>query len=189
MFALLSIALVAYVALPGRQYDVAAATVYLGGILGFLALTTDRLIEPIRNSKLSLMRKASTLLVSFQTYRRDYKTLWKVLAIALLFQFTVVVINKLYATALLIDISFAELLVIIPLIYLTEALPISINGIGVRDGAFVFFFVMLGQTKEEGLAVALLVLALRYVFGLVGGLVLLISVLRRHFLTQQSAAR
>jgi hypothetical protein len=128
-----------------------------------------------------LISKSSVLLASFRTYRNDLGMLWKVLSISLLFQLGIVVINKIYAMALSIGIAFHELLVIIPLVYLTEVLPISINGIGVRDSAFVFFYSTLGYAKEDGLAIALLVLVMRYVSGLVGGLVLLGSVIRQHF--------
>ena len=66
---------------------------------------------------------------------------------------------------------------IIPLITLTEALPISINGIGVRESAFAFFFVMYGHTVEQGLAVSLVIVAERYLLGLFGGSLLLTSII------------
>ena len=100
-----------------------------------------------------------------------------VLLLAFAFQLNVVVINKVYTLALGIDVGFTLLLVIIPLIYLTEALPISINGLGVRESAFAFFFVMNGLTVEEGVAVSLLIVAERYVLGILGGSLLLTSVL------------
>ncbi len=57
----------------------------------------------------------------------------------------------------------------VPLIYLTEVIPISINGIGVRDSAFVFFFLQVGYTKEEALAVSLLLIMMRYTFSILFG--------------------
>jgi hypothetical protein len=95
------------------------------------------------------------------------------LLIALIFQFAMVVINKIYCISLGIDMPFYILLVIIPIIYLTEVIPFSINGIGIRDGAFVLFFVLFGYSSEDGLAVALMVLAMRYLYGLIGGLLFL----------------
>ena len=53
---------------------------------------------------------------------------------------------------------------VIPLVYLIEALPISINGLGVREGAFVFFLNQAGFSSEQGLALGLLVISVRYVF-------------------------
>lgn len=181
LLALLTISLFAYVSLPGGRYDLALVALYLAGIVSFFGLTSVRAVEMLRGSNLKLISKSSVLLASFRTYRNDLGMLWKVLSISLLFQLGIVVINKIYAMALSIGIAFHELLVIIPLVYLTEVLPISINGIGVRDSAFVFFYSTLGYAKEDGLAIALLVLVMRYVSGLVGGLVLLGSVIRQHF--------
>jgi len=96
-----------------------------------------------------------------------------VIAISFLFQFNVVVGNQIYCAALDIDIPFGHLLVIVPVVYLTEILPISVNGIGVRDGAFALAFSMLGYKMEDGLAVAILVIFVRYGVGMIGGLVFL----------------
>ena len=58
----------------------------------------------------------------------------------------------------------------VPLICLSEALPISINGFGVREGAFVFFFGVAGIASEEAFAVSILVMVVRYCFSAcVGG--------------------
>ena len=76
-----------------------------------------------------------------------------------------------------IEVDFSLLLVIIPLIYLTEALPISINGLGVRESAFAFFFAMNGLSVEAGIAVSLLIVAERYLLGILGGSLLLTSVI------------
>ena len=69
------------------------------------------------------------------------------------------------------------LLVIIPFLYLTEILPISINGLCVRESAFGFFFVLIGHTVEDGLAVSLLVIGMRYLLGLSGGTLLLFTLI------------
>jgi hypothetical protein len=57
-------------------------------------------------------------------------------------------------------------------------LPISINGIGVRDGAFVFFFERLGGTAAQGLSVSILIIAIRYFMGLLGGALLLRTIFK-----------
>jgi hypothetical protein len=154
------------------------AAVYLAGIGGFLGATSesagrisDRIASP-------LLRRLASPLRSFSVYRRDPAMLAAAITIALLFQLNIVMINKLYCVALGIHMSLGHLLVIVPLIYLTEVLPISINGIGVRDSAYVFFFVLLGFASDEGLALALLVLLMRYVFGLIGGSLLLVESVR-----------
>jgi hypothetical protein len=62
--------------------------------------------------------------------------------------------------------------------YLTEVLPISINGIGLRESAFVFLFPLVGGLGEQGLALSLLIILIRYLQGTVGGAVLVVSQLQ-----------
>lgn len=182
--ALLSIALFGYISLPGTDYDIALAALFLLGVAIFLLLTSKHVIQKVSGYNYTLVRHLTALLTSFRSYRIDFRHFWKIVAIAFLFQFLIVVNNKLYTLALSINIPFSVLLVIIPLVFLTEVLPISINGAGVRDSAFVFFFMMIGHTKEEGLAIGLLVIAMRYMGGLVGGSVLVASVIKRNLLTR-----
>lgn len=176
-FALISICMVGYVALPEQPYGLLVAILYVLGVIGFLVASSNVAIRLIGGSRLPFVNRFAKILRSFRNYRTHRRLLAIVLLLAFAFQLNVVVINKIYTLALGIDVSFALLLVIIPLIYLTEALPISINGLGVRESAFAFFFVMNGLTVEQGVAVSLLIVAERYVLGLLGGSLLLASVL------------
>jgi uncharacterized protein (TIRG00374 family) len=184
LFALLSISLLGYLALPDTRYDLHLVITYSAGIVLFFLLTSRPAIEQLRPYQHTPVRHVAEMLTSFRSYRVDPRNLWKIIAIAFLFQSLIVINNTLYTFALSIDIPFRQLVVIIPLVFLTEALPISVNGAGVRDSAFVFFFVMLGHTKEEGLAIGLLVIAMRYIGGLVGGSVLMATVLQKHLATR-----
>lgn len=170
LFALLSIAFVSSLFLPGNQYLVLTSGLYLAAILGFLVMSSDYV-----NQKLSATRfRGSQLILKLQTsfnkYRKNTSSLLLVLLISIFFQFNIVLSNKFYVLSLGIDVPFSQLLIIIPLIHLIEAIPVSINGFGVREGAYVFFFTLIGRTKEEGLAVSLLMVLLRYVLGSLGGL-------------------
>jgi uncharacterized protein (TIRG00374 family) len=184
LFALLSISLFGYLVLPDTRYDPHVVILYLAGVVVFFLLTSTKVIEGLRSYQRTPVRYLVDLLRSFRSYRLEPRNFLKIIAIAFLFQFSVVINNTLYAHALSIDIPFRELVVIIPLIFLTEALPISVNGAGVRDGALVFFFVLLGHTMEEGLAIGILVIAMRYIGGLVGGSVLVATVLQKHMATK-----
>jgi hypothetical protein len=48
-------------------------------------------------------------------------------------------------------------------------LPITINGFGLREGAFVFFLGQAGYSTEQALSLALLVISTRYAFTLLAG--------------------
>ena len=67
------------------------------------------------------------------------------------------------------DVAFGYVVLVVPMIYLLEALPISINGLGVREGAFIFFFTKAGLGFERALAISLMVLFFLLVKVLVGG--------------------
>jgi uncharacterized protein (TIRG00374 family) len=176
-FALISICLLGYVALPAQPYEQLVLIIYGLGVTGFLVLSSDTAISFVNRFSTTIVRKAAQVLVSFRNYRTNLRTLALVLLIAFLFQANVVVINKVYTLALGIDVAFSLLIVIIPLIYLTEVLPISINGLGVRESAFAFFFMMNGLSVEDGIAVSLLIVAERYLLGLLGGSLLLATVM------------
>jgi hypothetical protein len=175
VLALVSICMIAYLTLPDQPYEPVVLIAYVLGVAGFLIVSSDTAIRIINASKISLVRKIGKILGSFRNYRRDPRTLALVILLSFIFQLNIVIVNKMYTIALGLDIPFSVLLVIIPLIYLTEILPISINGLGVRESAFGFFFVLIGHTVEEGLAVSLLVIGMRYLLGLLGGTLLLLT--------------
>lgn len=175
LFAMVSIAFVSSLFLPGNRYTWVTISLYTALVVGFLIGTSDYVVDKLNRYAPRWANFFVKMLGSFNAYRNDRKKLVLILGIAFLFQFLIVVINKFYTLALGMDIPFRQLLVIIPLIYMTEALPISINGFGVRESAFAFFFTLIGMTGEEGLAVSLLAIFIRYLMGIVGGILLLIS--------------
>jgi uncharacterized protein (TIRG00374 family) len=68
-------------------------------------------------------------------------------------------------------IPLGELFVVVPLILLVGAIPISPQGLGIQEGAFVFFLQGLGCTSGQALALALVLRAKSYVLALLGGAV------------------
>jgi hypothetical protein len=67
--------------------------------------------------------------------------------------------------------------VLVPVAMVIQMLPVSINGFGLREAVFSFFFVRFGLTVEAAVAVSLLGTALIMLFSLGGGALFL---LRRH---------
>jgi glycosyltransferase 2 family protein len=177
VLALVSIGIFAYLALPDQPYEPVVITSYVLGLATFLLMSSDRAVEIINASKISLVKKVGKILVSFRNYRRHPRNLALIVLLSFAFQLNIVLVNKVYTMALGLDIPLSMLLVIIPVIYLTEVLPISINGLGVRESAFGFFFVLIGHTVEDGLAVSLLVIGMRYLLGLLGGTLLLVTLI------------
>lgn len=178
LFALISIFVVASLFLPENPYVWLILAVYLVAVAAFLIVTSDRMIARLPAAPSRWVRLPVKVLRSFNAYRRHTPALMLILGIALVFQFNIVVISKLNCLALGVDVPFGQLLAIIPLIFLIESLPISINGLGVRESAFSFFFPMIGHAAEQGFGVSLLILFLRYMRGGIGGLLLLANIIQ-----------
>jgi len=61
-----------------------------------------------------------------------------------------------------------ELFVVLPLILIAAALPVSPNGLGIQEGAFYFFLHGVGATPAQALAIGLVLRAKSYVLAFVG---------------------
>ncbi len=70
-----------------------------------------------------------------------------------------------------LHMSFAFLLIIIPIIFLLSMLPVSINGIGLREGLFIYFFSKIGVSPEKSLTICILGFSITLFYGLIGGLI------------------
>lgn len=72
------------------------------------------------------------------------------------------------ARSLDIPIGFAELAVIVPISFVVQMLPVSMNGFGVREATFGFYFSRLGLPLESGVLVSLMGAGLTMLFSLTG---------------------
>ena len=73
------------------------------------------------------------------------------------------------AHSLRIPISFAQLAVIVPISFIVQMVPVSMNGFGVREATFGFYFTRLGLPLESALLVSFIGAALVLLFSLSGG--------------------
>ena len=89
-----------------------------------------------------------------------------ILVQALLVFFYVAVVH-----ALQIPVRAWDLAVIVPLSFLVQMVPISINGFGVREATFSYYFTRLGLTIESGVLLSLVATALTMLFSLTGAAV------------------
>ncbi|MCK4822914.1 flippase-like domain-containing protein, partial [bacterium] len=59
----------------------------------------------------------------------------------------------------------------VPIISVLTMLPISLNGIGIREGAFVFFFTKVGISSAQALSMSILTYTIVLLASLIGGLI------------------
>ena len=61
--------------------------------------------------------------------------------------------------------------IVLPLILTIGALPLTPSGLGIQEGAFVFFLHGIGASEEQALLIALILRAKSVILALLGGLV------------------
>jgi glycosyltransferase 2 family protein len=72
------------------------------------------------------------------------------------------------AHSLRVPIGFSELAVIVPISFVVQMLPVSMNGFGIREATFGFYFTRIGLPLESAILVSFLGAALVMVFSLSG---------------------
>ena len=102
-------------------------------------------------------------------YACGLKAIGGALAISLVFNILLIAVNYLIALSLGIEIPLWYFLLFIPLTSFLLVLPISLSGLGVREGAYVYLFAQAGVSAPLALAMSLLFYALNVATGLIGG--------------------
>jgi hypothetical protein len=88
-----------------------------------------------------------------------------------LFQVVVILVVFLNANALGLSVPLAALAVFVPLISLAGMLPVSVNGLGLREALYLLLFGRVGVPADAAVSMALLYFAVTLVASLPGGVV------------------
>jgi uncharacterized membrane protein YbhN (UPF0104 family) len=96
---------------------------------------------------------------------------------AIVVQATIVLFYFIVAYALHLNMTIWDLAVIVPISFVVQMIPVSVNGFGLREATFALYFKAVGQPLESALLVALVPTALIMLFSLSGAAV---YVSRRH---------
>ncbi|MCP4008040.1 MAG: flippase-like domain-containing protein [Proteobacteria bacterium] len=113
------------------------------------------------------------LYYGFQLFEGRSDVLLKAVGLSLLLQINAVIHCLIIARALQIEVPVVAMFIIIPLSFLIMTAPISINGIGLRESVFVFFFGLYGVAPELALAFSFVSFGMILAQGVVGGIVLM----------------
>jgi len=90
---------------------------------------------------------------------------------SLLFHVMTIVNTQACCNSIRVPAGFMDLAVLVPLILLVSAIPVSLNSIGIMEGSFVFFLGMAGVSPSDALSVSLVLRAKNLVMAMVGGLI------------------
>lgn len=87
---------------------------------------------------------------------------------AILVQAVLVGFYAAIASALGVRVPIAHLAIVVPISFIVQMLPLSVNGWGIRESTFGFYFTRLGLPLESALALSFIGAALTMIFSLTG---------------------
>ncbi len=92
----------------------------------------------------------------FNYYFTKRHVLMKSFLHSIAIQITGVLSVYVLARGMSLDVTFISLLVFLPMIILISMIPVSISGLGIREGAFVFFLGTTGVPPEKAMTLSIL---------------------------------
>lgn len=116
-------------------------------------------------------KKFKELYFSLHLYKRHKKVISKVISLSFLAQGITILSYFLISLSFDFGIDLRYFFLLIPIIAIVKMLPISINGIGVSEGAFVLFFTPLGVSISKAILLSLLIFTFLTAFSLIGGVI------------------
>ena len=122
----------------------------------------------------AVAEKVESLTEAIYLYKHDVGAWTRVLGLSFVFQFSGFLYFFVIAKALSIDVAFSTFVLLVPIVTILSLVPISIGGLGVKEGLFVVLFAQLGVSQESAFLTSVVGSALYLLFVLLGGLVFLV---------------
>lgn len=150
------------------------------GMLLLLALFFSQVIFKfliVLTRKISLWGLGQKLMRFYEAvklYRQQKWTLIQVFFLSVAYQLSIVFFSYLVGRALGLGIAWHYFILFVPVTVIMSWLPISINGVGVRETGYVLLLSKIGHSSSEALTLSLLIYGLSVVASLVGGVLYLL---------------
>lgn len=169
--------LIGYGIIVDRGIIVLIICLFVGYVCALFVIFNKRLFKSLsgiltilRSTK--LRNKFAEMHRAIYLYKDDKRCLIKVVVLSFVYQIlSVVIVVYVVSQSLHLNIPVIYFFLFCPLIGIFEMLPISLNGIGIREGAFLFFFTRVGVSGAEAISMSLLVYAIAMATSLMGGVV------------------
>jgi uncharacterized protein (TIRG00374 family) len=151
--------------------------VLVGGVLLIvspkLLIFSERWLQKLRLSPLlARIAKMQVLLIKFAHHRQ---ALLYSIGLSFILMLGIVYYHFLIAQQLKISVSYSQLLVFIPIVTVITLLPISLGGMGVKEGLWIYLFSRINLTAEQALLISVTMTILCWLLSLPGGLLLLLN--------------
>jgi glycosyltransferase 2 family protein len=115
--------------------------------------------------KILLLRET---ILHYRTQKRAFlrATFW-----AVLLQLNVLLYYFLIGLALHLNIHFIDYFIFIPIVLVIQIIPITINGLGLREGSYIEIFKFYGISPQSAVSFSLVDVGFNLVLGLIGGII------------------
>jgi uncharacterized membrane protein YbhN (UPF0104 family) len=111
------------------------------------------------------------LRVALRSYRAHGRAIPQAIALSFVIHLIQAWLHLILGRAIDIEIPFSYCIIVYPLVGTFSAIPISLNGLGLREGGYLFLLQVIGISSEKGIAFGLLLFLTVALDSLVGGLI------------------
>ncbi len=164
--------------LKGMEYVWIALVLFTGGLLLCLR-NPERLASTARSvladRLLAVQTRLQNLVNAMGRFAQQPRGLWSAFGGALIVQALLILFYVCAAHSLAVPFPLLAASVIVPISLAVQMVPVSINGFGVREAVFAFFFTGLGLNVSSALTLSLGSAALIMLFSLSGGAVFMLQ--------------
>jgi uncharacterized protein (TIRG00374 family) len=129
----------------------------------------DRLMRLVRLEKVAV--KLGEAYDSFNLLRNVPRVLLIAFICSLLLQINVILFYYFIGVSLNLGVSILYFTIIVPVALVVLLVPFSINGIGIREGIFVYLLTGLGVENKDAIALSWISFGLMLTQGIIGGII------------------
>lgn len=146
---------------------------------GFVSMSLVIWVGPLHSWAMAILsrihfyginRKIDTFYRVLMGYKNHRSILLKIFTCSIIVQAGVIVGYFFLARGLGMHVGLHYFFLFIPLATAVSMLPISLSGLGIREGAFVFLFTKAGATREEALTLSLMWFTIMALVSVIGGI-------------------
>jgi uncharacterized protein (TIRG00374 family) len=143
---------------------------------GIIIIYNNALIEiPVRLLRLlrlsNIADKLNEVYQSVHLLKGKPRILIIALIVSIVLQINVILFYYFIGVALDLGVSFLYFSLIVPVALIVLLVPFSINGIGIREGIFVFLMTELGVLPKDAIALSWISFGLALTQGIIGGII------------------
>jgi len=146
----------------------------LGLLLGVLLIPLLKGFLPEDGHPLSVK-----LRLALRSYRLHWRALLAAGTLSLIVHLIQAWMHTVMGRALGLELPFSFCLIVYPLVGTFSAIPISLNGLGLREGGYIFLLAVIGIGTESAIAFGILLFLIVALDSLLGGLLFLFQQMPR----------